>query len=360
MEIALDTSPGGEKRPGPKTASGKERARRRGLIVSVIVGSIVVHLIALALFGLWVIAEYLKEPEASFTLRKTIRIPPPPPQHRMNMAKHEAMTPKPAFTDKLVSTRPLDFALPDLPVVDLDQMLPLDPSELISDQVASLVGTAGMGSGQGFGLSGAGGTGQGLSFFGIQASGKRIVLLFDVSLSVVNKAERSGVPLTEIKKETMRLIDGLPLDSRFGIIQFVRNHKPFRVELIAANDGNKKAARDWVETEWSSSGSMPSGGTGVVNPRPNGIESVLDAAFAMKPDVVFLISDGSFWRDPGNEKVPYDDIRDTLEELEKNSELGQVPVHFIGFEMRDDERGDLRRIFRRYDGDFREIESSGK
>ncbi|MFV1994418.1 MAG: hypothetical protein ACC661_03185 [Verrucomicrobiales bacterium] len=353
MAVALEIENPEPKRP--LTAEERARRRRRSLIISVILGSIVVHAIALGLFGLWVVAEYFKEPEAIFTLSKNIRIPPPPPQHRMNMAKHEAMTPKPSFTDKLVSTRPVEFALPDLPKVDLDQMLPLDPSELISDQVSSLVGAAGFGRGLGSGLSGGAGSGEGLSFFGIRATGKRILLLFDVSRSVVNKAEKSGVPMSEIKKEAMELIDGLAIDSRFGLIQFVRNHKLFRTELVAASQGNKDLARQWVETQWSLSGSMPSSGRGVVNPRPNGIQSVLEAAFAMKPDVVFLISDGSFWRDPGNEKVPYRELGDTLGDLEAAVEGGSVPVHFVGFEMRDDERATLKRIFRRHDGDFREI-----
>ncbi|MEM8955996.1 MAG: hypothetical protein AAGD22_17705, partial [Verrucomicrobiota bacterium] len=318
-----------------RTKTAAQRSRRQ-LIVAIIVGSVLVHFVALALFGLWTISKYFKEPEATFVMpAKEIRIPPTPPEHKMNMARHEAMTPKPSFTDKLVSTRPVEFALPDLPKVDLDQMLPLDPSELISDQVASLVGSAGFGSGLGNGLSGAGGTGDGLSFFGINATGRRIMLLFDVSGSVVNKAERSGVPLEEIKEETMALIDGLPIDSRFGIIQFVRNHKPFKTELIPATPANKTEARQWVETKWSGSGTMPAGGEGVVNPQPNGIESVMEAAFEMEPDVIFLISDGSFWRDPGNEKVPYDELGKKVKVLEESAEGGVVPIHFIGFEMRD-------------------------
>ena len=79
----------------------------------------------------------------------------------------------------------------------------------------------------------------------------------------------------------------------------------------------------------------------------------------MKPDVIFMISDGSFWRDPGNEKVPYSELRRTLDGLEKESGFGKVPVHFIGFEMKRDEESELKRMIRRYDGDFRKIEPAG-
>ncbi len=345
--ITLDTT------ASRAAAGSRERKRRRGLIVSVIVGSIIVHLIALALFGLWVVAEYFKEPEATFTVRKTLRIPPPPPQHRMNMARHEAMTPKPSFTDKLVSTRPVEFALPDLPKVDLDQMLPLDPSELISDQVASLVGAAGFGSGLGSGLSGGGGTGSGISFFGIRAEGERIVLLFDVSSSVVNKANAMGVPLTRIREETMSLIDGLPVTSRFSMIQFTQNYKPFNRELLAATDPNKAAARSWVENEWVESGTM-SGGSVVSNPR--GLAAVLELAFAMQPDLVFLISDASFqWRVGGGiSDIPYRDLTNQIRDLQAGLPRPAV-IHLIGFQAGDEDRGEWRRIVRRYDGEFREI-----
>ncbi len=326
--------------------------RRRGMIFSVIIGSIIVHVIALILFGLWTVARYWKQPEAVFEVKKLVKIPPRIPEQKMNLLQHEAMTPKPVFTDKLASIRPIDFALPDLPTVDMDQMLPLDPAELISDQVAGLVGTAGLGRGLGRGLGGAGGSGagKGLVFFGMQTEGERIVLLFDVSSSVVNKALSAGIPLERVKQETLKLIEGLPITSRFTMIQFTQNFKSFSSELLAATDGNKKAARKWVNDEWVESGTM-SGRSVVSNPR--GLAAVLEEAFRMKPDLIFLISDASFqWRVGGGiSNIPYDELKSLMAKLQADLPSPAV-IQFVGFQPKSDDVKEWKRMLRRSRGKF--------
>jgi hypothetical protein len=343
---------------GGGDAEKAARIRRKGLIFSVIVGSVIVHVIALALFGLWTVARYWKQPEAVFEVKKLVKIPPRIPEQKMNLLRHEAMTPKPVFTDKLASIRPIDFALPELPTVDMAQMLPLDPAELISDQALSLVGTAGLGRGLGNNLGGSGGSGsgKGLSFFGMQTEGERIVLLFDVSSSVVNKANTIGVPLSRVRDETWKLIDGLPVSSQFSMIQFTQNFKSFSSELVAATDSNKKRARDWVQDEWVESGTMS--GAGVVS-NPRGLATVLEQAFRMKPDVVFLISDASFqWRiDGGIKDIPYDELEKLLKDLqEKMPEPAKI--QFLGFQPKPDDVKEWKRLVRRSGGKFQIMEAN--
>ena len=361
ISVKLDSvgpapAPPEKKRKKKKDRSEAAAARRRAMITSIIVGSIIVHAIALLLFGLWTVARYWSRPEARFEMKKVVKIPPKTPEHKMNVAKHEAMAPKPVFNDKLVSLRPTDFALPELPQVDMNQMLPLDPSELISDQVSGLVGTAGLGTGLGSGMGGGGGTGMGMSFFGMQAEGERILLLFDVSSSVVNKAERTGIPLTRIREETLKLIEGLPVTSTFSMIQFTGNFKPFGDDLVAATDGNKKAAKQWVEEEWEESGSMSAASRGVIS-NLRGLVGVLERGFAMRPDVIFLISDASFqWRPTGEgmANIPYDEIQDSLKKLQEEAPE-EVPVHMIAFAPKLDDMKEWKRIIRRHGGDFREL-----
>lgn len=357
--ISVKLDPAAPPNPPPSSKKAKPdrearaKANRRALIGSIIIGSIVVHGLILVVFAAWKVATYFNRPEARFEMKKTVKIPAKTPEHKMNVAKHEAMAPKPVFTEKLVSTRPIDFALPDLPEVNLDQMLPLDPSELISDQVSGLVGSAALGSGLGDGFGGGGGTGQGMSFFGIEAEGDRIVLLFDVSSSVVNKADAAGVPLERIREETLKLIDGLLPSARFSMIQFTQNYKPFSEELMAATDSNKQAARDWVENEWVTSGTM-SGGKVVSNPR--GLMTVLETAFGMRPNLIFLISDASFqWREGGGiTDIPYDDLRRRIDDL--GEELpDEAPIHLIGFAPDEEDVKEWRRILRRTGGEFREL-----
>ncbi len=334
-------------------AEKRVNQRRKGMIVSVIVGSVIVHVIILILFGLWTVARYWKQPEAVFEVKNLVKIPPRIPEQKMNLLQHEAMTPKPVFTDKLVSIRPIDFALPDLPTVDMNQMLPLDPAELIADQITGLIGAAGLGSGLGSAMGGAGGSGagKGLSFFGMQAEGERIVLLFDVSSSVVNKARSLGVPLSRIKEETLKLIEGLPISSKFSMIQFTQNFKTFSPELLAATDGNKEKARSWTQNEWVESGTMS--GRGVVS-NPRGLIAVLDQAFKMKPDLIFLISDASFqWRVGGGiSDIPYDVLKDTLE-LKQADLASPAVIQFVGFQPKKEDVKEWKRLLRRSRGKFR-------
>lgn len=346
------------KRKPPPPGDG-QTPKQRGLIFSIFLAAVVFHVALLIVFGIFVVARQFAKPEAVFEVREVVKVPiQKTPQHKMNVAAHQAAAPKPTFQDKLISSRPNAFALPELPKLDLQQMLPLDPSELVSDQVTSLVGTAGFGLGAGSGVSGAGGLGKGLSklsFMGIQAEGNRIALLFDVSGSVVNKANSSGMPLSKIKEETLKLLDTLPLDASFTMIQFVRNYKPFSDQLVQATAANRDAARMWIENEWSESGQMARGGRGVLSPDPNGVVCVLDAAFAMNPDIVFLISDGGFWQTyPKDRKIPHDDLEDKMKELQKGRR-DKIPVHFIGFQMRDDDKSAWERIVRRTSGRLREI-----
>lgn len=363
ITVKLDEgSPPGKKAPSKKGVSPVDMEkstmnRRRGMIFSVIVGSVIVHVVGLMLFGIWTVARYWNQPEAVFEVKKLVKIPPRIPEQKMNLLRHEAMTPKPVFTDKLASIRPTDFALPDLPKVDMDQMLPLDPSELITDQVSGLVGTAGLGSGLGSGLKGAGGSGAGtgLSFFGMEAEGERIVLLFDVSSSVVNKAQALGIPLSRVKDETLKMIGGLPITSKFSMIQFTQNFKSFSPELLAATDGNKKRARTWVENEWVESGTMS--GRGVVS-NPRGLAAVLEQAFEMKPDLIFLISDASFqWRVGGGiSNIPYDDLKDLLAGLQADLPTPAV-IQFIGFQPKSEDVKEWKRLLRRSRGKFQILKS---
>ena len=335
-----------------------DQTRRRGMVSAVILGAIAVHVIGLIVAGAVIVARFFAEPKATFEVVREFRIPVKTREHKMNMARHEAMAPKPTFNDRLVSTRPTNFSLPEMPKIDLDQMLPLDPSEIVSDQISSLEGTAGLGSGIGSGGLGSGGTGAtGMSFFGIQSEGSRIVLLFDVSSSVVNKAIASGIPLAEIKKETSNLLAKLPINARYSLVQFVRNYKPFSEELVAANPTNKKRTEEWIETEWSESGQMAASGRGVKTASPNGLPIVLDFAFSLQPDTVFLISDGSFEQTaPGspNRSVPEDELTEQITRLQKAAGK-PVPIHFIGFQMKDDDRNFWRRMCQRIGGKLREL-----
>lgn len=339
--------------------AGLGNARRSKGLYPVFIVSIGLHATAAVVAGVWIVSKYFAPPQAVFTAppARAITIPSEEREHRLNMAAFDGLAAKPSYTDKISSMRPAAFALPELPKAPLDQMLPLDPSEILADQVTSLVGSAGVGSGLGAGSIGAGGVGhgKGMSFFGIDSKGSRILLLFDVSKSVVNKAVSAGVPLTKIKEETSALIGGLPINAKFGIIQFSQNYKPFGAELFAANDSNKEAAKTWVENEWVESGTMSASKKVVSN--PDGFVGVLQRGLQMDPEVIFVVSDGDFqWRrGGGNRDIDLKEVEDLLETQEKSGK--KVAVNFIGFEMKSEDKSNLSKIARRTGGTLKEIKN---
>lgn len=333
----------------------RQRKRLRKMIITIILAVIALHIGAGVVAGILVVARYLLPPPATFEIQKDIRLPAKEREHRMNMAEFDAMTPKPSFNDRLQSARPTDFALPDLPKVPMDQMLPLDPSAIVSDQVSSMVGTAGTGAG-GDGAGGLGGTGQGVSFLGINSSGTRILLLYDISTTVNNAVARAGIPMDRIREETKTMLEGLGINSRFGLGQFARNYAFFRDELLPATDSNREEATKWLEEWFAVDGSMKQNTPGIVRGSPGFIE-VMRSAFKLQPDLIFVISDGGFYQGSGVEgRIPYDEIDKTLGELQKTL-TEPAKINFIGVGMRPEDQRGMRRIITRHGagGRFREI-----
>jgi len=332
-----------------------QKGRIRRLVIMVVLVSIGIHIVAGIIAGAVIVARYLAEPPAEFKATRDVRLPAKQREHKMNMAAFDGMTPKPSFNDKMQSIRPTAFALPELPKMPMDQMLPLDPSAIVSDQVSSLVGSGGLGNGMGGGGSGGGGNlgGTGFSFLGIQSTGKRILLLFDVSTSVLNKASQSGVPLSKIKEETLTLLGQLPISARFGLIQFTQNYKAFNTELLPATDPNREAARQWIQNEWVETGMM--GASSKVTSNSKGLVGVLELAAKMQPDVIFLISDGSFqWRQGGSlGNIPWDEVKNIVKGPLQGT--GGCKINFIGFEMKPEDRNETGAIVRPTGGKLREI-----
>lgn len=331
------------------TEGEKTRRKRRRLIISILLIVVGLHLAGGIVAGVLVVARYIFPPPATFVVKKDIRLPAKEREHKMNMAAFDAMTPKPTFNDKMQSMRPSPFSLPELPKLPMDQMLPLDPSAIVSDQVSSLVGTAGLGGG-GDGSGGLGGTGTGFSFMGIQSSGKRILLMFDISGSVVNKAAGSGMPISRIKEEALDLISKLPASSRFGIVIFTQNYKVFQEELVPATDANRAAVKDWIENKWTEAGTLSGGVT-----NPKGFVGVAELAAKMQPDAAFLVSDGSFQgRTTGSiSNIPWDDIKEAVTGPLQSA--GKCQLNFIGFQMKPTDKKEMQAIVRRTGGKLREI-----
>jgi len=330
-----------------------KKKKNHSVLVSVLLISIGLHVVAGIVAGVYIVAKWLTPPEATFVAKKMVAIPPQIIDPKMASAELEAAAPKPALDEKIASLRETDFALPDIPQMPVDQVMDFDPSAVISDSAVGL-GT-GQG-GDGGGGSGGGGEGTGLNFFGIQTQAKSVVIVFDVSLSVLNKAQKSGIPITKIQEETMKMIDGLSINTKFNLVQFSRFYQPLAVEMQSPNEASKKAAKNWLEKEFRTDGTLPRSVRGIKAPQAgedNGICFVLDGVLAMQPDVIFLISDASFQSELNPSQVPWKDVEAVVKKHEKAGVA--TKINFIGFEMKPEDKKEMRSLARGTDGTLKEI-----
>lgn len=332
------------------------RRRRRRIIVSVVLVSLCIHFAAAIIAGVWIVARYLMPEPAVFEAKKEIRIVAEERQHRMNMAEFDSIAPKPAFQDKMASARPTAFALPDLPKMSIDAVSSIDPSSIISSQLTGIAG--GLGSGSGFGSGGGGGKGSSMNFLGIPSTGRRVVLLFDVSKTVTGAVARAGLSMEKIKEETVELINSLGINTSFGIGQFARNYAFFNNEALPATDPNRAKAKAWLDQWFTTEGSMKQNTPNMVRGSPGFLE-VLKTAYKFKPDVIYIISDGEFYQgsDSGG-KIPYEDINRTLRELQ-DSLIEPATVNFIGVGMKKENLSNMKSLIRARGGSgrFRELDN---
>ena len=307
-------------------------------------------LVLLLAVSVVVIGPIFRE-EPDFTAKKTIYLPQRELEHRVSVAEFQELAQPPALLQRLAvdSLRPQNLpALPDLPSVDFS---PISMNAPVMDPSFMLGQTGLMG-----GLGEIGAEVSNFSFFGLEGRAKRIVICFDISGSVKNKIEQAGLTMDLTKEETKRLIEQLNANTLFGFIQFSRQYDPFRGFLVAATQDNKAMALAWLDAEFRTDGkSAPSW----IKKSPNGIQSVLEAAFALDPapDAIILVSDGSFQRTPsggGTEDVPWDELEADIMALQAGLPE-PATIHFFGFRMSASDKAAMSKIVRRYRGRLREL-----
>ena len=191
------------------------------------------------------------------------------------------------------------------------------------------------------------------AFFGVQDSGRRIVIVVNTSASVVRKARNQGVSIDKIHNEVVSLIDSLDSGTLFGIVQFSQGSRRFAHYLAPSITRNKEAATQWVLEELRG------------NPKVNdesllGYEGGLKLAVDMEPDLIFLVTDGVLnkrVKAAGTYKypeIPYDVLIGSIDRDFRR--LGvRMRIHVIGFELKDKDRPGLERLTRRFGGTVREF-----
>ena len=300
----------------------------------------------LVVFG----AVFREEPE--FVAAKTIYLPQRELEHRMNLNAFQQAASPPTRWQTLSTDALLPDGMPPLPALPSVEMSMNRPDDPLAS-VDALFGQAGLLGGLTRELAS---EASAIRFFGMEDQATRVVIAFDVSQSVKTKVERAGLTMEAIREETRRVIQSLNANTLFGLIQFSRNHDLFRPYLIAATVDNKAAAETWLDAEFRTDGRS---GRGWTRGEPNGIQAVLQAAFALDPapDSIIIVSDGDFQRTPAHrpgEDVPWAEVERDLRDLQ-----GALPqparLSFVGFQMQGSDQSALNRLVRRYQGRLREV-----
>ena len=314
------------------------RKRRIRMVVSIIIGVVLLHVAAGVLAGIFIVARYIFPPPANFVVKKDVRLPAKKREHKMNMAAVDAMAPKPTLSDKMQSSRPTAFSLPNVPDMPLEQAIPLDPSQLLADQMSSFSNAEALGTGSGSGAAGGGGFGgKGVSFLGVNISGKRVLLLIDVSQTVIRNARKAGFPYEKVAEEAQKLIKGLPITARFGMAEFNELElSPFKESLVPNGATNRNSANPWIVSNLT--GGTPDAPNNLVQPSgwKGSLTGALIYAQKVKPDLVFILTDADYQADWSETKKELDAIR--------NEDGTEPQINFIVFVPKEHKLKELKEI----------------
>jgi len=338
--------------------------------------SLLLHAAIIAVAVIFVVSEILVKPppEAFAPPEKRVQLPAQLREQALSNAKHDAAAPRPSYSQRMASKAPGPVAVPAMPEVDLKQMLPLDPSELVSDQISGMIGASGYGRGTGRGLGGGGGTGKGsgVAFFDIKDTAKSLVIMIDVSQSMFSRTgdydsstrkllkEGKDQAFNAIRVEAIKLINGLGPDTRFGIIRWSGSARSWKPELVRATDDNKAAAKLHIETEIDANSSPPTGG------KPGGTrhDYALQELLRLDPESAFMLTDGNATAtQPGGgmSPIPAKELVQILDDA--SEERGTLPrihtIYYLTGADKKEEEDMLKDIARKTKGRFRKVEAAG-
>ncbi len=170
------------------------------------------------------------------------------------------------------------------------------------------------------GKDGASPVGGAARFFGIESKGRRIIYVVDRSASM------AGMPLEKAKQELLASLERLDCQQGFVVMFYNESHWPMyapgeRVSgFVRPLDHVLRRVRQWIDTV---------SGQGGTNPR----ESLLKA-LALRPDVIFLLSDGEFSMQIADEVTRTNTTRVVINTIGFSSREGELVLKWIASENR--------------------------
>ena len=216
------------------------------------------------------------------------------------------------------------------------------------------------------------------SFFGIEAPVKSVVLVIDTSSSMPKQCGPQGI--AAIRKEIKRVLDSLSPDARFNIICYGNDADRFSQRLVDATPAERKAANrfmagyfgagPWLRTRVGEYGRKNRDPQGIkyypitpddireLNNTSGGsrIELGLLAAFEMKPETIFVLSDGAPSVKRGKKRLNHDALLKLIDQAAEKEFKGSTPrpqintvsINGLGQDF-------LTKIAKTFDGKHRDI-----
>ncbi len=296
------------------------------------------------------VIQPLLRSDPEFTAAPRIQLPQRELEHRAAVAEWQQLSGGVPPLEKLVTSALLPPELPALPAVPRTEFEMAEPADVLTRDAQSLLAQSGLGGAMG-GLKSVAST---AAFFGVEAQGTRIVAIVNTSVSVRNKAQRRGVPWTRIQDEVGRVIDGLDGGTLFAVVQFSQGVRVFPETLAPATAANREALRTWVRDNLRGNPPVDAGAARF------GHEAAFEAALALDPDVVFLVTDGVLDRREVRDgrvaypEISYGELLSSLRDARRGAR-GRLQVHVIGFEMKKADAAGMRQLAEEFGGQVREF-----
>lgn len=270
----------------------------QGILRRSLVGSIIFHGSLLVIAAVFVISHIFYNRESTFTGQ-----PPPMKSYeprklefKVKVSKQQRSSSRPSMAPRLVSTR--TTANITMPEIKMDAKA---VKTSFQPKFKAFGGTGlGAGLGTGYGLSGFGNGVSAFDFFGIRGRGDKIVILVDVSVSMVEADKGGPAGFQRVRNRIGQVIDALNEAAMFNVVVFADAASAFEKKVVVATEDNKAKAKRFLR-EFNTEGNY--GLTaGNIEPSTRGsviavggttrLDIALTLAFEQGADTILIISDG--------------------------------------------------------------------
>jgi len=259
--------------------------------------SLLFHAGLLTIAGVFVISHIFYNRPSTFTGQ-----PPPMKSYeprklefKVKVSKQQRSSSRPSMAPRMVSTKiNSSVALPEIKMDAKAVKTSFQP------KFKTFGGTGlGNGLGGGYGLGGFGAGVSAFDFFGIHGRGDKIVILVDVSISMVEDEKGGPKGYEAVRNRINKVIDAFTEGAMFNIVVFADAASAFSTNLVVGTDDNKNKAKQFLHG-FNTAGNYGLT-TGNLQPASIGIPAVggttrldlaLTAAFEQGADTILIISDG--------------------------------------------------------------------